>query len=82
MMSLLERLQSVVGPGGWSTDPTELEPHLTEWRGNYVGRTLVMVRPRSTEQVSAIVRACAEAGVAIVPQGGNTSMCGGAVPRV
>lgn len=80
MMSLLERLQSVVGPGGWSTDPTELEPHLTEWRGNYVGRTLVMVRPRSTEQVSAIVRACAEAGVAIVPQGGNTSMCGGAVP--
>src|SRR5210317_2459747 len=80
MMTLLERLQSIVGPKGWSTDPMDLEPHLTEWRGVYVGRTLVMVMPQSAEEVSAIVRACAEDGVTIVPQGGNTGMCGGAVP--
>ena len=37
---LLERLKAIVGPGGWKSDPTELEPHLTEWRGVYTGRTL------------------------------------------
>ena len=80
MTALLEQLQDIVGPGGWSTDPDELQPHLTEWRGNYVGRTLVLVKPRSTAQVSEVVMACAATGTAIVPQGGNTSMCGGAVP--
>jgi len=80
MTTLLERLKEIVGPGGWNTDPNDLEPHLTEWRGVYNGRTLVMLQPCSTAEVSAIVRACADDGVAIVPQGGNTSMCGGAVP--
>ena len=80
MTALLKQLQDIVGPGGWSTDPDELQPHLTEWRGNYVGRTLVLVKPRSTAQVAEIVMACAATGTAIVPQGGNTSMCGGAVP--
>lgn len=80
MTTLLDRLQAIVGPGGWSTDGQDLEPHLTEWRGVYTGRTLVMLMPASTADVSAIVKACAEEGVAIVPQGGNTSMCGGAVP--
>ncbi len=80
MTTLLERLQSIVGPGGWTTDPVDLEPHLTEWRGVYTGRTLAMVSPRTAAEVSDIVVACAESGVAIVPQGGNTSMCGGAVP--
>ena len=80
MTQLLERLKEIAGPGGWSTDPVELEPHLTEWRGVYTGRTLVLLKPRSTAAVAAIVKACAEHGVGIVPQGGNTSMCGGAVP--
>lgn len=80
MTTLLERLQDIVGPGALTTDPVDLEPHLTEWRGIYTGRTLAMLTPRSTADVSAIVTVCAEQGVAIVPQGGNTSMCGGAVP--
>jgi len=80
MTALLEQLQDIVGPGGWSTDPDELQPHLTDWRGSYIGQTLVLVKPQSTAQVSEVVMACAEAGTAIVPQGGNTSMCGGAVP--
>lgn len=80
MTTLLERVKAIVGPGGWSTDSADLEPHLTEWRGIYRGRTLVRLMPRSTDEVSAIVTACAEEGVAIVPQGGNTGMCGGAVP--
>ena len=80
MTTLLEELQSIVGPRGWTTDSDELEPHLTEWRGNYRGRTLVMVEPRNTDEVVRIVKACAAAGAGLVPQGGNTGMCGGAVP--
>ncbi|MDH3619775.1 MAG: FAD-binding oxidoreductase [Gammaproteobacteria bacterium] len=80
MTTLLEQLKGIVGPGGWSTNPHELEPYLTEWRGEYKGQALVMVSPQSSAEVSAVVKACGEAGVAIVPQGGNTSMCAGAIP--
>ena len=79
-MTVLERLQEAVGPRGWTSDEADLTPHLKEWRGLYVGRTPIMVSPASTEEVAAVVRICAETGTAIVPQGGNTGMCGGAVP--
>lgn len=77
---LPDALKSIVGPGGWTDDPDELRPHLTEWRDVYHGKTPLMVSPGSTDQVAAVVRACAEAGTAIVPQGGNTGLCGGAIP--
>lgn len=77
---LLERLKQIVGHKGWIDDPQALEPHLTEWRGSYRGRTALMVKPDSTEQVSAIMRACSEAQVSVVVQGGNTGLCGGAIP--
>ena len=77
---LLDELKSIVGPEGWVTDDSVLAPHLTEWRGAVRGRTALMVSPASTEQVAAVVRACARQGVAVVPQGGNTGMCAGAVP--
>lgn len=80
MTDFVERLKAIVGPRGWKTDSGDLEPHLTEWRGVYVGDTRILVAPQSTEQVADVVRACADAGVAIVAQGGNTGMCGGAVP--
>ena len=77
---LIEQLQEIVGPRGWITDEAVLEPHLTEWRKAVRGSTLIMISPASTEEVSKVVRTCAAAGVAIVPQGGNTGMCAGAVP--
>jgi FAD/FMN-containing dehydrogenase len=77
---LLDRLKSIVGHAGWSSDPGTLELHLTEWRDRYRGRTPIMVSPATTEQVAAVVRTCAEAGRPIVPQGGNTGLCGGAIP--
>lgn len=80
MKTLVEQLKSIVGTGGWKTDPTELQPYLTEWRGDVVGKTPVLVAPRTTEEVCQVVRACAAVGTAIVPQGGNTSLCAGAVP--
>ena len=80
MTALLEQLKEIVGPKGWTTSAEELQPHLTEWRGNFEGRTPIMVRPQSTAEVCEIVRACARAGVGIVPQGGNTGMCAAGIP--
>ncbi len=77
---LLETLREIVGPRGWVDDPGRLEPHLTEWRGRVRGQTPVMVLPATTAETASIVQACAAAGVGIVPQGGNTGMCAGAVP--
>lgn len=80
MTQLREHLKAIVGPRGWTTDPAELSPHLVDWRGVFKGTTAIRVSPATTEEVAAVVRACREAGAAIVPQGGNTGMCGGAVP--
>ncbi len=77
---LHERLKSIVGPDGWTSDEALLEPRLTEWRGRYRGSTPLMVAPATTEQVAAVVAACAEDGTPVVPQGGNTGLCGGAIP--
>ncbi len=80
MRALLDQLKAIVGPAGWTSDPIALQPNLTEWRGVVTGKTPLMVAPASTDEVSRVVRACADAHVAIVPQGGNTGMCAGAVP--
>ena len=77
---LHEALIEIVGAKGWTTDPVELEPHLTERRGVVRGEASIMVAPSTTEQVAAVVRACADNGTSIVPQGGNTGLCGGAIP--
>ena len=77
---LLRRLADLLGPKGYSDDPADLDPWLTDWRGRYRGRAAAMLSPASTEEVSELVRLCAAAGVPLVPQGGNTSMVGGATP--
>jgi FAD/FMN-containing dehydrogenase len=78
--SLPERLADVVGSRHVLTDPADLAPHLTDWRGRYRGHALCLVRPGSTAEVAAVVRLCFDAGVPMVPQGGNTSLCGAATP--
>ncbi|MDF2970963.1 MAG: hydroxyacid dehydrogenase [Microvirga sp.] len=79
-MDLLQRLTSLVGPAGIVTDPSDLEPYAVDWRKLFPGKPACVARPSSTEQVAGIVQICREAGVAIVPQGGNTGLAGGAVP--
>jgi D-lactate dehydrogenase (cytochrome) len=59
----------------------DMEAYLREERGLYHGSALAVVRPGSTAEVAAVVTACAQAGIAIVPQGGNTGLCGGGVPQ-
>jgi len=77
---ILTRIASVVGPNGLLTEPTDMAPFLEEERGLYHGKALAVVRPASTKDVSDVVKLCAEAGVAIIPQGGNTGLCGGGCP--
>ncbi len=78
--TLLARVAAAVGPSNVLTAPADVEPFLVDWRGHYRGAARAVVRPGNTEEVAAVVRACAETGVPIVAQGGNTGMCGGATP--
>ena len=78
---LIVRLRSIVGATAVLTDAAEVEPYVLDWRGVYRGDTPAVVRPASTEEVAAVVTACALTGTAIVPQGGNTGMCMASVPR-
>ena len=74
---LLLALEEVVGEAGLVRDEQRLQTYLSDWRNAYRGRAALVVRPSSTEQVAAVVRLCSEAGVTLVPQGGNTGLCGG-----
>ena len=78
---ILSQIAEVVGPLGWTDDPTILGPHLEERRGLFRGKTPVLLSPANVEQLAEIVRMCADAGIPMVPQGGNTGLCGGAVPN-
>jgi FAD/FMN-containing dehydrogenase len=78
--TLLARVAAAVGPAHVLTAPADLAPYVADWRGRFHGAALAVVRPGSTEEVAAVVRLCAQAGVPIVAQGGNTGLCGGATP--
>jgi FAD/FMN-containing dehydrogenase len=62
------------------TAPQDVAPFVQDWRGRYRGEVIAVVQPASTAEVAAVVKACAEAGVKVLPQGGHTSMVGGATP--
>src|SRR3546814_2879695 len=78
-MDPLNALRAVVG-GQHVLTGADAEPSLTDWRERYTGQALAVVRPGSTAEVAGVVRACAQMGIPIVPQGGNTGLCGGATP--
>ncbi len=78
--ALIAALGAALGAGGMLTDSADTAPYATDWRGLYHGSTAAVLRPASTAEVAECVRLCAAAHVPLVPQGGNTSMVGGAVP--
>lgn len=83
MNDLIKTLQGIVGAGQVLThdDPaTDLSAWEQDWRKRANGRALAVVRPGSTAEVAAVVKACAVAGASIVPQGGNTGLVVGSVP--
>ena len=78
--AVLEQLAAVCGPGGLLTEKRDIEPYVTDWRGVFIGDALAVARPGDTAAAAACVRACVTAGIAIVPQGGNTGLAAGATP--
>ena len=77
---LVEEVRSRFGPKAAVTDPADIEPWISDWRGRYHGKAAAILSPASTDEVAQIVKLGAERGVPLVPQGGNTSMVGGATP--
>jgi FAD/FMN-containing dehydrogenase len=77
---LLRKLAERLGPKGFTTDPVDLDPWLTDWRGRVRGSAAALLSPANREEVADVVRLAAAERVAIVPQGGNTSMVAGATP--
>ena len=80
LSDLAGQLADIVGAANVLVDAADTAPFLTDWRGRYRGAAQCVVRPGNTGEVAAVVSACVEAGVPIVPQGGNTSLCGAATP--
>lgn len=78
--TFLEQAEALLGPRGLSRDAEVMAPWLVDWRGRYTGQAVALASPASTTEVAELVKLCAAHGVPIVPQGGNSGMCGGATP--
>ena len=78
--ALVQQARSRFGERVALTDTADVEPWLTDWRGRWHGRSAAILQPQSTEEVAATVALANEHGVPLVPQGGNSSMVGGATP--
>ena len=77
---LIEAAIARFGPKIALTDANDIAPWLTDWRGRWTGASAAILQPGSTDEVAALVSLAAELSVALVPQGGNSSMVGGATP--
>ena len=78
--SLIEEVRAWFGDKAVVTDAADIEPWVTDWRRRWHGRSAAILQPQSTQEAALIVAKAADLGVALVPQGGNTSMVGGATP--
>ncbi|HTJ97032.1 MAG TPA: FAD-binding oxidoreductase [Rhodocyclaceae bacterium] len=81
MPRLIDSLSAIVGPEHVLKSHDDVEPYLNDWRRRYHGSAQCVVRPGSATEVAAIVAACSQAGIGVVPLGGNTGLVGGGVPK-
>jgi FAD/FMN-containing dehydrogenase len=79
-LQLVDAMTARFGPKAALTEAADIAPWLTDWRGRWTGKSAALLQPGSTEEVAALVTLAGELGVPLVPQGGNTSMVGGATP--
>jgi len=79
---LIARFADIVGAANALTQAEDQTPYLREWRDKYIGKTPVVLRPASTDEVSRILALANDAGIGIVPQSGNTGLVGGQIPSV
>ena len=75
----LQQLRQILGPEHLMSGE-DAAPYCRDWRGRYTGRALAVALPADSAQVAEVARLCTAQGVAMVPQGGNTSLCGASVP--
>ena len=80
-VTLAERLAGIVGPDHVLVDADVTASYATDWTGRFHGEVALVVRPGDAPETAAVLAACASAGAAVVPQGGNTGLVGGSVPR-
>jgi FAD/FMN-containing dehydrogenase len=80
-VQLVDELAAVVGADHVLSDPERAAPYTTDWTGRFSGEARCVVRPATTAEVAEVMRACARHGATVVPQGGNTGLVGGGVPR-
>ena len=78
---IVEQLAAIVGPTNVLVDPSLKAGYETDWTGRFHGEARLVVRPGSTAEVAAVLAACRAADAPVVPQGGNTGLVGGSVPR-
>jgi FAD/FMN-containing dehydrogenase len=78
--SVAQDLKAIVGERGFIDVDTEKAPFENDWRDMYHGKSALVLKPANTDEVSRVVKVLSNAGIAIVPQGGNTSLCGASVP--
>ena len=79
--ALIDALVAAVGNRDVLVDDDVRASYETDWTRRFHGRARAVVRPGSADEVAAVLVACREHGAAVVPQGGNTGMVGGGVPR-
>lgn len=79
-MLRFDAVAALIGDANVLTSSEDIAPYAIDWRGNYRGTPVAVLKPGTTQQVSQVVQHCAEADLAIVPAGGRTGLCGGAVP--
>ena len=79
-MPLIDELRALLGDGAVLTLPDDMAGHVEDWRGRFCGEAACVALPSSTEDVAAVVRLAVRANTPVLAQGGNTSLCGGAVP--
>ncbi len=77
---ILAKLTAIVGKNHTITDPAQQLTYLTDWRGRYEGAALAVVKPQTTDQIVELIKLCQLNNISIIPQGGNTSLSGGATP--
>ena len=79
--SFVQSVKDLLGPSGWTDDPSDLESAVTPWRGNYKGYTQLIAKPASTQEVSELVKLCFQNHIPITPQGGNTGLVDAGIPH-
>ncbi|GAB92847.1 FAD-binding oxidoreductase [Gordonia rhizosphera] len=80
MQPFLDECRAVVGDAHVLTDPQAMAGFLTDWTGRWTGHAEAVIRPRTTDEVAAVMRICSSGDVDVCVQGGNTGLVGGSVP--